>query len=111
MTTLPHRLPGPHAWNRAPEGGPVMTTLPHRLPGPHAWNRAPEGGPAMTTLPHPPPPPNPWRRPPLRTRVEQGPRRGCGMTKVALRGLLSRKLRSVLTGFAVVVGVAFVVGT
>ena len=33
------------------------------------------------------------------------------MTKVALRGLLSRKLRSVLTGFAVVVGVAFVVGT
>src|ERR1700755_1136587 len=33
------------------------------------------------------------------------------MTKVALRGLLSRKLRSVLTGFAVVLGVAFVVGT
>ena len=33
------------------------------------------------------------------------------MTKVALRGLLSRKLRSVLTGFAVVIGVAFVVGT
>ena len=32
------------------------------------------------------------------------------MTKVALRGLLSRKLRSVLTGFAVVIGVAFVVG-
>src|SRR5919197_2254059 len=31
--------------------------------------------------------------------------------KVALRGLLTRKLRSVLTGFAVVVGVAFVVGT
>jgi putative ABC transport system permease protein len=31
--------------------------------------------------------------------------------KVALRGLLSRKLRSVLTGFAVVIGVAFVVGT
>src|SRR3954451_7656729 len=36
---------------------------------------------------------------------------GVGMTKVALRGLLSRKLRSVLTGFAVVIGVAFVVGT
>ena len=33
------------------------------------------------------------------------------MTKLALRGLLSRKLRSVLTGFAVVIGVAFVVGT
>src|SRR6186997_2266781 len=33
------------------------------------------------------------------------------MNKVAIRGLLSRKLRSVLTGFAVVVGVAFVVGT
>ncbi|WP_028061093.1 ABC transporter permease [Candidatus Solirubrobacter pratensis] len=33
------------------------------------------------------------------------------MGKVALRGLLTRKLRSVLTGFAVVVGVAFVVGT
>src|ERR1700760_996292 len=33
------------------------------------------------------------------------------MTKVALKGLLSRKLRAVLTGFAVVIGVAFVVGT
>src|SRR4051794_38534460 len=33
------------------------------------------------------------------------------MTRVALRGLLTRKLRSVLTGFAVVIGVAFVVGT
>ena len=33
------------------------------------------------------------------------------MQKVALRGLLTRKLRSVLTGFAVVIGVAFVVGT
>ncbi|MDA0185021.1 ABC transporter permease [Solirubrobacter phytolaccae] len=33
------------------------------------------------------------------------------MTKVALRGLLTRKLRSLLTGFAVVIGVAFVVGT
>src|SRR6059058_539302 len=33
------------------------------------------------------------------------------VTKVALRDLLTRKLRSVLTGFAVVVGVAFVVGT
>jgi putative ABC transport system permease protein len=33
------------------------------------------------------------------------------VTKVALRGLLTRKLRSVLTGFAVVIGVAFVVGT
>ena len=33
------------------------------------------------------------------------------MGKVALRGLLSRKLRSVLTGFAVVIGVASVVGT
>src|SRR4051794_14574825 len=33
------------------------------------------------------------------------------MTKLALKGLLTRKLRSVLTGFAVVIGVAFVVGT
>ncbi len=33
------------------------------------------------------------------------------MTKVALKGLMTRKLRSVLTGFAVVIGVAFVVGT
>ena len=33
------------------------------------------------------------------------------MRKVAIRGLLTRKLRSVLTGFAVVIGVAFVVGT
>ncbi len=33
------------------------------------------------------------------------------MLKLALRGLLTRKLRSVLTGFAVVIGVAFVVGT
>src|SRR4051794_33393804 len=33
------------------------------------------------------------------------------MTKLALRGVLTRKLRSVLTGFAVVIGVAFVVGT
>jgi putative ABC transport system permease protein len=33
------------------------------------------------------------------------------VTKLALRGLLTRKLRSVLTGFAVVIGVAFVVGT
>jgi putative ABC transport system permease protein len=33
------------------------------------------------------------------------------VTKVALRGLFTRKLRSVLTGFAVVIGVAFVVGT
>ena len=33
------------------------------------------------------------------------------MTKLALKGLLSRKLRSVLTGFAVVIGVGFVVGT
>jgi putative ABC transport system permease protein len=31
--------------------------------------------------------------------------------KLALKGLLTRKLRSVLTGFAVVIGVAFVVGT
>ena len=30
------------------------------------------------------------------------------MTKLALKGLLTRKLRSVLTGFAVVIGVAFV---
>ena len=30
---------------------------------------------------------------------------------MALKGLLTRKLRSVLTGFAVVIGVAFVVGT
>src|SRR4051794_28464570 len=33
------------------------------------------------------------------------------MTKVALKGLFTRKLRAVLTGFAVVIGVAFVVGT
>ncbi|WP_028067717.1 ABC transporter permease [Solirubrobacter soli] len=33
------------------------------------------------------------------------------MTKLAIKGLLTRKLRSVLTGFAVVIGVAFVVGT
>src|SRR3954447_21815047 len=33
------------------------------------------------------------------------------MTKLALKGLLTRKLRSALTGFAVVIGVAFVVGT
>jgi putative ABC transport system permease protein len=33
------------------------------------------------------------------------------VTKLALKGLLTRKLRSVLTGFAVVIGVAFVVGT
>src|SRR5688572_17034175 len=33
------------------------------------------------------------------------------MTKLALKGLLTRKLRSLLTGFAVVIGVAFVVGT
>jgi putative ABC transport system permease protein len=31
--------------------------------------------------------------------------------KLALKGLLTRKMRSVLTGFAVVIGVAFVVGT
>jgi putative ABC transport system permease protein len=33
------------------------------------------------------------------------------MTRMALRGLLARKLRTVLTGFAVVIGVAFVAGT
>jgi putative ABC transport system permease protein len=33
------------------------------------------------------------------------------VNKLAIRGLLTRKLRSVLTGFAVVIGVAFVVGT
>ena len=33
------------------------------------------------------------------------------MLKVALRGLLTRKLRTALTGFAVVIGVAFVAGT
>jgi len=33
------------------------------------------------------------------------------VTKLALRGLLTRKMRSFLTGFAVVIGVAFVVGT
>src|ERR687894_2280483 len=33
------------------------------------------------------------------------------MVKLALRGLLARKLRSALTGFAVVIGVAFVAGT
>jgi putative ABC transport system permease protein len=31
--------------------------------------------------------------------------------KVALKGLLARKLRTALTGFAVVIGVAFVAGT
>ena len=43
-----------------------------------------------------------------RARPDEGP--GV-VTKLALKGLLSRKLRSVLTGFAVVIGVAFVVGT
>ena len=33
------------------------------------------------------------------------------MTRMALRGLLARKLRTALTGFAVVIGVAFVAGT
>lgn len=33
------------------------------------------------------------------------------MLRMALRGLLARKLRSALTGFAVVIGVAFVAGT
>ena len=33
------------------------------------------------------------------------------MTRMALRGLFARKLRTVLTGFAVVIGVAFVAGT
>ena len=33
------------------------------------------------------------------------------MLRVAMRGLLARKLRTVLTGFAVVLGVAFVAGT
>jgi putative ABC transport system permease protein len=33
------------------------------------------------------------------------------LLKVALKGLLTRKLRTALTGFAVVIGVAFVVGT
>src|SRR5215218_6809522 len=33
------------------------------------------------------------------------------MTRMALRGLFARKLRTALTGFAVVIGVAFVAGT
>jgi len=33
------------------------------------------------------------------------------MVRLALKGLLARKLRTVLTGFAVVLGVAFVAGT
>jgi putative ABC transport system permease protein len=33
------------------------------------------------------------------------------MLKIALKGLLARKLRTALTGFAVVIGVAFVAGT
>jgi putative ABC transport system permease protein len=33
------------------------------------------------------------------------------MTRMAIRGLLARKLRTALTGFAVVIGVAFVAGT
>ena len=33
------------------------------------------------------------------------------MTKVALRGLLTRKLRAVLTGIAIVLGVAMISGT
>src|SRR5918992_1618521 len=33
------------------------------------------------------------------------------MVRMAVRGLLARKLRSALTGFAVVIGVAFVAGT
>ena len=33
------------------------------------------------------------------------------MTKFALRGLLGRKLRTVLTAFAIVLGVAMITGT
>src|ERR671916_2958104 len=33
------------------------------------------------------------------------------MVRMAVRGLFARKLRSALTGFAVVIGVAFVAGT
>src|SRR3954466_5601222 len=33
------------------------------------------------------------------------------MLRIALKGLLARKLRTVLTGFAVVLGVSFVAGT
>ena len=33
------------------------------------------------------------------------------MQRIALRGLWARKLRTALTGFAVVLGVAFVAGT
>ena len=33
------------------------------------------------------------------------------MTRVALRGILGRKLRTVLTAFAIVLGVAMVSGT
>ena len=33
------------------------------------------------------------------------------MARMALRGLWARKLRTALTGFAVVIGVAFVSGT
>ena len=55
------------------------------------------------------------RRPRRRRHRRRGrprPDEGRGVvTKLALKGLLSRKLRSVLTGFAVVIGVAFVVGT
>ena len=46
-----------------------------------------------------------------RRRRRARPDEGRGVTKLAIRGLLTRKLRSVLTGFAVVIGVAFVVGT
>jgi putative ABC transport system permease protein len=33
------------------------------------------------------------------------------LLRVAVKGLLARKLRTFLTGFAVVIGVAFVAGT
>src|SRR3954454_7594774 len=48
---------------------------------------------------------------PTRRAYSTSCRRWPDVTRVALRGLLTRKLRSVLTGFAVVIGVAFVVGT
>ena len=56
------------------------------------------------------------RRPRRRRRVRRGAARPheagrLVMTRMALRGLFARKLRTALTGFAVVIGVAFVAGT
>src|SRR6186997_75536 len=50
-------------------------------------------------------------RRPRPTRWSSSCERPTDMLKIALKGLWARKLRTVLTGFAVVLGVAFVAGT